>query len=276
MFGITFTPFRAVFAVLAAFALAGAAFIFSGSFRRAESPTLEERAGLPPLATATPSFDAAQGKPSAPSQVEGPPPYQGAAIHLLNPDENFLKQVPEETYRKSLEELAALAVRLADNPADIDGWMRVAYIKHFYGDEFGTRDVYEYLNLAADNAPIPFYNLALLYGYYLKEPAKAMPKFEAAIKRDPANAEFYAGFADFYRDVMQDPPAAERVLLSALARLPNELNIEIALASLYRIMEELEKSIAYYERALFHPSLGGQERAAITDELARLRQKLGK
>ena len=271
------SPFyRIMLALFFALAVLGAIFVFTDWFRPAEPMAENERADLPPLATATPSGGVASPAAIPPTAAYAFPPYQGAAIHALNPDKNFLTQVPEETYRKSLEELASLAVRLAENPSDVDGWMRVAYIKHFYGDEFGTRDVYEYLNLAADNAPIPFYNLALLYGYYLKEPAKAMPKFEAAIKRDPANAEFYAGFADFYRDVMQDPPAAERVLLSALARLPNELNIEIALAALYRSMGEFKKSIAYYERALGHPALNPESRSAITDELARLRQKLGK
>lgn len=274
MFWNASTPSRAILAIFAAFAVLGAASFTIYRLRQQEPVAPHEGAGLPPLATATPSADAPTPPASPPGAVKALPPYQGAPVHSLNPDQNFLQQVPEETYRKSLEELAALSARLAGNPADFDGWMRAAYIKHFYGDENGARDVYEYLNLAAAQSPIPFYNLALLYGYYLKEPAKAVPKFEAAIKRDPVNAEFYVGFSNFYRDVMRELPAAERVLLAAFSRLPNELNIEIALAALYREMQEWEKAIAYYERALGHPSLGEQERTAITEEVARLRQKL--
>ena len=88
--------------------------------------------------------------------------------------------------------------------------MEVARIKHFYNDDRGAADAYEYLNIIASGDPIPFYNLGMIYAYNLKEPARALPKFQAAIKRDPQSAVYHLGLAGFYREVVKNFPAAER------------------------------------------------------------------
>lgn len=223
---------------------------------------------LPPVATTTGHMPPA----SESGGVSAAPSYQGEPVGVLHADQEFLKQVPKARYEQSLAELRELSEKLASESGQPELWLRVAFIKHYYGDEIGTRDAYEYLNLIAPSDPIPFYNLAVLYGYNLKEPVKAIPKYRAAIRLNPLNASFYVGFADFYRQVASDLPLARQTLLEGLAKLPGDPNLLIALAALANSMGDRAGAIAYYEQALEVANLGSTERAAITGELERLKR----
>lgn len=206
------------------------------------------------------------------AQVKKPvPPYTGEAVQDLAADQNFVKQVPKDVYEKSTSELKDLAVELASNPNQPALWMRVAYLKHFYNNDIGARDAYEYLNKIGGGDAIPHYNLALIYGYNLKEPQKAVEKFKAAIERDPRSSIYRIGFADFYREVMRDLPSAEKTLLDGLAIL-KDTNYYIALGSLEKAMGKLDKSIMYYELALADRSLPPPTRTAINDEVVGLKR----
>lgn len=206
-----------------------------------------------------------------PSSTASAPPYTGAAVQTIAADPDILKQVPAETYERSKAELADFAVKLAESPRQPDDWIRVAFIKRFYGDYAGAADAYEYINLIAEGDGLPFYNLAGLYGYYLKEPALAIPKYEAAIQRDPMNPSFYHGFASFYLEVLHDAPSAERMFLQGLEKIPTDVDLIVALAALYRDAGNVPKAIAYYERALGVGTLPPANREAVEADLARLK-----
>ena len=229
-------------------------------------------ANLPSLSpTSTPQSPSPGREPAPQPNL---PPYRGEAIEALNADPKFLAQVPEATRQQSRQELAGLAVGLDKNPSDYGAWMMVAYIKHFYGDDRGARDAYEYMNLVLNEYPLPFYNLALIYGYYLKEPAKAVPKFASAIKLNPVESSYYIGLADFYREVLGDLNSAEATLVEGANKIKGNVNIFTSLASLHKAMGNIAKSIEYYELALASPGLGGAEREAIRAEVERLKQAL--
>lgn len=269
MFASLFTDRRRIViaaAIIIILIALGAAIAWQQYFR---SPS-DAPGTLPsPIVTAPPATP-----PPAPSGVEGPPAtpaYTGAAVQTLNPNADILKQVPADTYEKSRNELAGLAVSLAANPRDADGWMRVAFIKRFYGDYAGTRDAYEYLNVIAGGDGLSFFTLAGLYGYYLKEPGKAIPKYEAALQRDPMNPAYYSGFADFYREVMKDLPAAERVLERGLAKAPADTDLMVSYAALSEMMGKTARAIEYYEKVLARSDLGAPRRAAIIADVSRLK-----
>lgn len=232
----------------------------------AETPPPEM---LPPVATPL-DISSVPGRsgPSPPPDVALP--YTGEAVERLNADSVFLTQVPAAAYQASLGELADLARHLDDRPRDVEAWMRVAYIKHFYHDEVGARDAYEYLNRIAASHPLAFYNLAVLYGYYLQEPEKAIAKYQAAIQRDPTNVNYYVGFADFYREVLSNLPAALALLQEGLARVPNDVNFAIALGALHAAMGNIAEAQHFYEQALAGDLLGAGERAAIMRAVERL------
>ena len=269
MLATLFQSHRTVFiaGALAVFlgALVGGSWYFKGE----DDTALPPPALLAPLATSTPG----DGEPIIRVLPVGPAPYRGGAVAVLNADQEFLKQVPDATYKKSLTELAELSAKLAANPNQPALWMRVAYVKHFYGDEIGTRDAYEYLNIIFPADPIPFYNLGLLYAYYLKEPAKAVPKYEAALRLNPRDPTFYIGLADFYREVMGDLGKAEATLRRGLEVLPDDINLAVALAILSEQAGNISQAISFYERVLNSTELGEGERAAILEAIGRLRAK---
>lgn len=252
----------------AAIALALAGLSFSLWKVRTSSPTAAVT--LPPLVSDT-QPPASNLTPSAGKPSRAATPYRGEPVTVLDADPRFLEQVPPEAYQKSIRDLAALSERLTKNPTDTPAWIQVAYIKHFYNDDLGARDVYEHLNLISGEYALPFYNLALIYGYNLKQPQKAVSKFEAAIARDPLNASYYIGFSDFYREVMRDLASAEKVLLQGLVKLSGDANLASALGAVYQEKGDVVSAIAYYEKALASPVLGPGERAAISAEVEKLK-----
>lgn len=200
------------------------------------------------------------------------PKYLGRPVGELAADQAVVSKIPAEVYETSKKQLAELAAAIAKNPGDTDLWMQVAGIRHFYHDYLGERDIYEYLNQFAPFLSVPFYNLANLYGYYLKEPHKAIPKYQSALAAEPSNESFYTGFADFYREVLGDLPAAERVLLAGAAKLPTEPNLYLSLATVYRAKGDVPRAVASYERALATGRMAEQQSAAIAAEIARLKE----
>ncbi len=276
MFVTFFAEYRRitiVVIVLVVLAALGAAVAWQQYFR---SPSQLPGGKLGGQATPPPSTGST-GSPRASSSGGAPSPaapvYAGAPVQALDPSVDILKQVPADTYDRSRKELVELAVSLAANPRDASGWMRVAYIKRFYGDYAGTRDAYEYLNVIAEDDALPFYNLAGLYGYYLKEPARAISKYEAALQRDSMNPAYYGGFADFHREVTKDLPAAERVLEQGMAKVSSDMNLMVSYAALSEIMGKAARAIEYYEKVLARADLAAPQRAAITAEANRLKAK---
>lgn len=275
MFSFMGNSIRKIFlAALAILLLAGGG-LFAVRWSRSHNPPSVENPGnsfrRPPPNTATSTGAAPHITYPLAEHV---PPYIGEAVRELHADAVFLKTVPPETYAAHLAELARLDADLATNPGRTDLWMRVAYLKYNYDDYAGARDAYEYLNRIADGNSVPFYNLAVLYGYNLKQPALAIPKFKAAIRRDPQNISFQIGFADFYREVVHELPRAQEVLLQALERVPANVDVYSSLASLEVEMKNIPKAIGYYELALKQPSISPGPKQAIEIEIERLKKLL--
>lgn len=234
------------------------------------------RSALPPPApngTTTPQIKVIP--PGDTSQGRTAPPYQGEPVATLTADPVALKQIPEDIYAKSKSELGDLARELAKNPRQPDLWMRVAYIKRFYNDYIGARDAYEYINRISESDPLPFYNLGLLYGYYLHEPAKAKEKLDAALLRDPENVSYRIGISDFYREVMHDNATAGKILLDGLVKVPGETDLLIALGAFYRATGDIPQAITYYEKALAKNDMAPAEKASLAKEVDRLKQQIG-
>lgn len=237
----------------------------------APAPSVLAPATVTPPATLPASPPASASAEATADKSAGPAAYTGLPIQILNADPEVVAKVPAPVFERSQQELTELAATIKARPLDRDAWMRVAYIRQFYNDYAGTRDVYEHVNRIADEFALPFYNLGVLYGYHLGEPEKAGPKFEAALSRDPINPSFYTGFADFSREVLHDPKAAEATLLRGLGRLPGDANLLIALGALFRETGDVGQAIAYYEAALASGALSDAERTAIRAEVERLR-----
>jgi len=201
------------------------------------------------------------------------PLYKGEPVQTLNPNAEFLKQVPPDVFEKSKMELVELSSKLQKQPNSPSDWFRVAFIKHFYGDEIGTRDAYLYLIAIKPDDTISIYNLAVLYGYYLKDSKEAITYFERALKLDPNNESFYLGLADFYRDAEKNYVMVEKILLLGITVLPNSVNLMSALAQNYVLMSRFDLAIVSYEKLLTVGGITPEYRESVMAELNRLRAK---
>lgn len=259
------------FALILAIGIAG---VFWFRLRPAPVAPGTDASVTPPNASSSP--EAVNSPRSGLSRRPPLPPYGGEPVETLAADPEVLAKIPVETYEKSKRELAELAAALAADPRRGDDWKRVAFIKQFYRDYAGARDVYEYLTLIAGADALPYYNLGTLYGYYLKNQSEALKNFKAALARSPLDVSFRIGLADFYRDVVKDGAAAEQTLLEGLAKIPNDTSLQLALGSLYRASGDNAKAVEYYELALGGGDIGAAERASLEKEVERLKQLLAR
>lgn len=246
------TRARASLAIIAVAAMAGGVFIAA----RYVVPDALMRLGL---------------RSSGPESIHAP--YRGAPVNDLAADPSVVAQAPH-LLGLAEAELDDLDAKLAEDPGQIELWKRVASIKHFFNDDLGARDAYEYVNQIAPGDALAFYNLGLIYGYNLKEPAKAEAKLARALELSPFAASFYLGFANFHRDVRGDAPRAEAILRDAYGFVPLDPSIHTALALLLREKGDSAGALEFYQKALATGDLSAGERAAIEAAVVEIERSM--
>jgi len=177
-------------------------------------------------------------------------PYMGQDIEEIGNDP-ILEKFPKETVEKYVSELFLLREKLIEDNLNVNAWMRVAQLKKVFNNYIGARDAWEYVAyLAPNNATVQF-NLAGLYGFYLKDYQKAEEKFELAIILEPRNTNYYINAADFYKNFYTEKKErAEEMLLKGVEEMPNDSSLLAYTADYYKSVGNIEKAISYFEKAL--------------------------
>ena len=177
--------------------------------------------------------------------------YQGISVGVLNADQKIISQVPPDRVTELKNELQKLSGAVAENPADIESWMRAAQMKIFFSDFAGARDIWEYLTLVASNDATAFYNLGSLYTLDLPDYPRAEENFKKAIQKDPDFLIAYAGLAELYRTFYAGKRAeAVTVLLQGLERKPGEQSFIVTIGRYYRDDGDTAGALQYFEKAL--------------------------
>lgn len=179
-------------------------------------------------------------------------PYRGVPVGTINESEESKKTTSPSVREKLLQKLTTIAASLATNSDDLDSWIEIGSIKHVFGDEIGARDAWEYASVIRPTNTTSFFNLGNLYGYYLKDKAKAEKNYRMVLQNDPNYIPGYLTLVAFYRDVYTEkyPAEAEKVLLAGEKVLPLDLNIIQSLAFLYKDTGNSAKAIEYFEKYL--------------------------
>ena len=177
------------------------------------------------------------------------PAYRGEAIDVIGGDP-AVQQTPAAYLEKYQKELSDWKVRLAKNPADVDGWLRVGVLKKFFNNYLGARDAWEYAKVVAPDGSIAYYNLGNLYGAYLSDFPRAEENYLKAVER--SNLPYlYLNLADFYRVFYKEKSGlAEAVLLEGIKNNPGDAGLKLALANYYRDAGKTAEAIKYYEEVL--------------------------
>jgi hypothetical protein len=107
---------------------------------------------------------------------------------------------------------------LKNDPSNSDAWLDLAILRKTIDDFEGARDIWIFLGAVNPNNALPFANLANLYAFELKDPAKAEENFAKALEKDPSEVVVYRQAYEFYRFVKKDDAKARDMLTRGIAR----------------------------------------------------------
>ena len=183
--------------------------------------------------------------------------WSKSSVKILEPPKNLLKleiegkDLSAETVQRFQKDFDEVKTILEKNPRNFNNLLFLGVIKKSVGDYKGARDVLEYAGQLRPKSSTPFSSLADLYGYFLNDPQKAEANFLKALENDPYSYSIFLNLADFYRyKYLGKEDLYDKVLLSGLERIPEEVNIIAALAAYYRETGQTDKAITFYERLL--------------------------
>ena len=242
MFILNKKIFAILIVVLAVIGIISANYIFKkdeGLLNQNEVPQNSDKSGI--LIEEKPT-----GKP-----VQQFPSYKGRPLGEVRFGTGF--SAPEAAIEKKRGDLKVLAAILGANPmggVGVDDWIAVGVIKKFFNDYEGARDVWEYAGILYPDNALSFANLGNLYGFYLKDSAKAEFNFLRAIKNDAYQVNYYVSLADFYNHILTSKrDKVPEVLLDGLEKI-KDANLFLNLATYYRDIGDKTNAIKYYQEVL--------------------------
>lgn len=196
--------------------------------------------------------------------------YRGEPITEIGSDP-IIKLIPKEALQKQKDRLAELDRKLRENPEDFEAWMAVGNLKKFFNNYIGAIAAYEYAELLQPENALIHYNLANLYGLYLRDYPKAEQYYLNARKLASNYPYVHLGLAEFYRDFYQEKAdQVDDVLLEGLKYIPNEPNLTLNLAYFYKNAGDKLNAIKYFKNLLNYPLVSEDHKAAIQKEVEAL------
>ena len=146
-------------------------------------------------------------------------PEENVSQPSLEREINITANIPEETKTMAGEKIEELRANLKENDDLRSSWLDLASYYKLVGDYAGAEEVWKYMASKSDTDFVPYYNLATLYAYYLKDFSKAEEYFNKAIEKNPNYIATYAAFYDFYINY-EKPDLAKSVLERGLQANP--------------------------------------------------------
>lgn len=190
----------------------------SGVAPTAQTIINNESASAPHASSSVPSLKA-DGTGSY--QIEALPLSQSAkapAIPSLDRAVIFPASFPAEARKVMSDKINATAAVLKKDPQKSNEWLALAVFRKTIDDFEGARDIWEFLAAGNPQSSIPFANLANLYAFELKDPARAEENFIKAMQKDPNAIILYRQAYEFYRYVRKDDVKAKETLQKGIAQ----------------------------------------------------------
>lgn len=168
---------------------------------------------------------------------------------LLASFENKNPNLTPEVFAMFQQRFDETKKTLQANSDDFNNWLYLGVLKKGVGDYEGSRDVFIYAGQIRPQSSTPFTNLADLYGYFLNDPIKAEENIKKAIVNDPNDYNLYLALADIYRYKFPERQGAyEQTMLEAITKFPDNANLIAPLAAYFRDVNQTEKAIEWYEK----------------------------
>ncbi|MFH0873369.1 MAG: hypothetical protein V1846_00810 [Candidatus Komeilibacteria bacterium] len=201
---------------------------------------------------------------------------QASSIPTLTPEKllsSFIVKNPNLTAEQAQifqQRFDETKKSLQANSDDFSRWLYLGVLKKGIGDYEGARDVFLYAGQIRPQSSTPFVNLADLYTYFLNEPIKAEENIKKAIANDPNDYNLYLSLADIYRYKFPERQGAyEQTMLEAIVKFPDNANLIAPLAGYFRDTNQTQKAIEWYEKLVkLNP-----DNTAAEQDLAELKAK---
>ncbi len=162
-------------------------------------------------------------------------------------------------------------VAMIDNNYDFEGqWLDLGSYRKLVGDYSGAIAAWNFLAKIRPQSFIAQHNLGDLYAFSLRDYAKGEMYFLKSIELNKASAQGYLALANLYGVAsFGKTDQIALILLRGIEADPNNITLITTLASYYRDVGNVDKSIEYFKMAL---QLAPQNNA-ISDALAKLEYK---
>ncbi|MEI6296797.1 MAG: hypothetical protein WCO84_04105 [bacterium] len=121
---------------------------------------------------------------------------------------------------------------LKKNPSSFDNWIQLGVYRKSIDDYEGAKEAWEYASLLSPTDPLPYSNLGNLYGYYLKDNARAEVNYMLSIKNGMNNGFWYYQTYLFYKEVIKDIVKAKNILEDGVKNNPSDEDLKNILKSL--------------------------------------------
>lgn len=138
----------------------------------------------------------------------------------LNRPINITENLSPQMQKEAKEHIAALIIRLKENPQLYSHWIDLGLYRKLIGDFEGTREAWEYAARLQPEEGLPFHNLGDLYNFELKDFSKAEKNYMQAVAADPDQIFFYEKLYEFYRFSKKDEVRARQMLEKGIAQNP--------------------------------------------------------
>lgn len=169
--------------------------------------------------------------------------------------------------------LSEIVATLKSDSFSFDAWLTLGTLRQALGDYVGAAEAWVYATKLSPRIGVAYANLGNLYANYTKDYPKAEASYLKGIQNDPRAVNTYRNLFELYLySYKTDTGAAEDLLKTGIAKLPNALDLKVLLARYYRDKGRIADAQVAYTSAITAATAVGN--GALTTELTSERDAL--
>jgi len=138
----------------------------------------------------------------------------------------------DQMFEKNEAIIKDLVSGLRTKPEVFSDWNDLGTYRKIIGDYVGAKEAWENAAILRPKSALPLGNLGNLYGYYVKDSAKAEEYYLAAIKIEPTPGFWYYQTYFFYKEAMNDSIKAKNIVTEGVKANPLDADLKALLKSL--------------------------------------------
>ena len=184
---------------------------------------------------------------------------------------NYFSKEASEIVKNKINEVVS---NLRSGQSTSENWLKLGVYRKQIDDYEGARQIWEYVATVWPDSYIAFSNLGDIYHYYIKDYVKAETNMLRALQLEPKVLSNYRNLFDLYAlSYTEKKDKADDVLIEAIKKNPDKIDIMILLARFYKDNGQKESSREYYEKAV--ESAKSQGLLNVVEDISKEMDQLG-